>query len=77
MGYTEERFDFVARQRAPLIEVTGFVLSDTSDDGKTTSTLSCGHSYSSAPHFSQKIGDKKRCFECGKVIAASLPEFME
>lgn len=54
MPYYIERFNFVASQRAPRSVVTGFVLSDSNDDGVVIVTLSCGHSYISAPHFSHK-----------------------
>lgn len=72
-----ERFNFIAAQRAPLSVVTGFILSDVSNAEPTTITLNCGHSFYSAAHFSHKIGERLRCIECGKIIAASLPEFLK
>jgi hypothetical protein len=71
---SKERLAFVATQKAPMVHVTGIVLSD-ENNGWTTLTLDCGHSAKSASHFSHKINELYRCHACGKQIALSLPEF--
>lgn len=56
---------------APLVAITAVETSreredrgDDSDAGWTHVTCECGHVSNCAPHFSYKIGEKRKCFWC-------------
>lgn len=57
----EARFNYLATKHA----MSRAIVSVTNTKEKTIATLECGHVSEHAPHFSIKVGETVRCYDCG------------
>ena len=71
----EEGSTMTLRRIAPQVAITHVDTSrdreqrgQKSDGGWTHITCECGHVSKGAPHFSYKIGEKRKCFQCQEAL---------
>lgn len=72
--YHPDRLAHVAIHRAPRVAIVnvGDVV-----NALVPVTLACGHTKNCVTHFHYTVGNKMECYECGKAIALTLPEFAD